>query len=447
MGLRARSIVFWPGMTHDIERRRQSCLECVKNAPTQPSLPPVQATPPSTPLEQIYADFFDCIAQHYLVVGDRLSGWCDVFRAPKGSPQAGSEGLIHCLRNYFSRFGVPEELSSDGGPEFVANATQEFLSRWGVRHRLSSAYNPQSNGRAEVAVKTAKRLLRSNTDSSGTLNTDQFLRAMMQLQNSPDPDCNKSPAEIVFGRPVRDAFGFINRLEKFSNSNVHPVWREAWKLKEEALRQRFHHSAEGREEHCRSLPDLEIGDRCYIQNQTGPRQKRWDRSGTVVEAHGNSSYALKVDGTDRVTRRNRRYLQKFTPASPDITNRGAFAKHVPTPLFKMLPTRADATPSPSPYSPSAPSVRHTPSIEEEVPAQQLTSPLQSSPSQISTDVQPPTDEPQSTTAPTHDVPQTRGDSVTQTHADDVSKTRNASPRPTRIRKPPRRFVPETGSWD
>ena len=53
----------------------------------------------------------------------------------------------------------------------------------------------------------------------------------MQLRNSPDPYCIKSP-EIVFGR---DAFGFINRLEKFSNSNVHPVWREAWKLKEDAL--------------------------------------------------------------------------------------------------------------------------------------------------------------------------------------------------------------------
>ena len=33
----------------------------------------------------------------------------------------------------------------------------------------------------------------------------------MQLQDNPDPDCNVSPAMmIVLGRPIRDAFAFIN---------------------------------------------------------------------------------------------------------------------------------------------------------------------------------------------------------------------------------------------
>ena len=159
MALRARATVFWPGMTEDIEHRRQSCSDCIRHAPSQPRLPSEVAVPPATPFEQTYADFFDCVGQHYLVIGDRLSGWSDVFRSPKGSPQAGSEGLICCLRNCFARFGVPEELSSDGGPEFVSKATEDFLTRWGVRHRLSSAYNPQSNGRAEVSVKATKRLL------------------------------------------------------------------------------------------------------------------------------------------------------------------------------------------------------------------------------------------------------------------------------------------------
>ena len=107
MGLRARSTVFWPGMTYDTEQRRLSCQECIRNAPSQPSLPTQPGPPPTTPFELAYADFFDCVGQHYLVVGDRLSGWSDVFQAPKGSPQAGSDGLITCLRNYFARFGVP----------------------------------------------------------------------------------------------------------------------------------------------------------------------------------------------------------------------------------------------------------------------------------------------------------------------------------------------------
>ena len=115
------------------------------------------------------------------------------------------------------------ELASDGGPEFKVDATGEFLCRWGVKHRLSEAYHPQSNGRAEVAVKSAKRLRPYRK-----LDNDALLHALLQLRNTPDPDCNVSPAQIIFGRPIRDAFSFVNRLEKFSNPAVRQTWREAW---------------------------------------------------------------------------------------------------------------------------------------------------------------------------------------------------------------------------
>ena len=58
-----------------------------------------------------------------------------------------------CLRDLISRFGVPEEISSDGGPQFLSSSTKEFLKTWGVAHRVASAYYPRSNRRAELAVK------------------------------------------------------------------------------------------------------------------------------------------------------------------------------------------------------------------------------------------------------------------------------------------------------
>ena len=97
-------------------------------------------------------------------MGDRLSVWSEIFSTPSGTSQAGSQGLIKCLRDLFSRFGVPEEISSDGGPEFSSSSTKEFLKTWDVTHRIASAYYPRSNGRAEVAVEQAKRLLRFNVN-------------------------------------------------------------------------------------------------------------------------------------------------------------------------------------------------------------------------------------------------------------------------------------------
>lgn len=120
--------------------------------------------------------------------------------------------------------------------------------------RISSAYNAQSNGRAEVAVKSAKRLLQSNTGPSGSLDTDRFLHAMMQFRNTPDQDCDLLPVQIVFGKPIRNAFAFASHLEKFTNKNIQPLWRDVWAKKEDALCERFHHSTERRNEHTHTLP-------------------------------------------------------------------------------------------------------------------------------------------------------------------------------------------------
>ena len=75
---------------------------------------------------------------------------------------AGTSGLVAVLRAAFATFVVPEEISSDGGPESVATMTGNFFKSWNIHHRLSSAYFPKSNGRAEVAVNKCKRLLMNN---------------------------------------------------------------------------------------------------------------------------------------------------------------------------------------------------------------------------------------------------------------------------------------------
>jgi len=313
----------------------------------------------------------------------------------------------------------------------VSSATKEFLQRLGVNHRVSSAYNPQSNGRAEVAVKTAKRLLRSNTGPSGSLDTDRFLRAMMHLRNTPDRDCDVSPAQIVFGRPLRDAFAFASRLEKFTNENIRPLWRQAWVKKEEALRERFHRSAEKRNEHSRSLPDLVLADRCYIQNQTGNHPNRWDRSGTVVEVHGNDSYTLKVDGTGRVTRRNRRYLRRFLPASPEITSRRFTDRPTQPSWHDSLHSLKDSS------SPDRPTLIDLPVAAQPVPAKQHVSPAPQ-PSLLTPNEL--TGPPLCVPTPEETVPVVSVPGTSLTDPPDVSS------RPRRSTHPPARYEPETGRW-
>ena len=181
--------------------------------------------------------------------------------------------MIKCLRDLFSRFGVPEEISSEGRPEFSFSATKEFLKTWDVTHRIATAYYPRSNGRAEVAVKQAKRLLRPNIDATGSPDNDKFLIAMIHLRNTPDSDNQVSPAEIMYGRQLRDSFSFLNKLDKSSNPTVRSMSKKSWKFKEQALRTRFVKNSE-----MLNQRPLYVGSRCLLQNQSGTHPRKWARA-------------------------------------------------------------------------------------------------------------------------------------------------------------------------
>ena len=247
------------------------------------------------------------------MAADTLSGWIELQQVKVGTNEAGAEGFCRALRRLMVTFGVPVEVSSDGGPEFKGDETKDFFKRWGIHHRRSSAYLPSSNGRAELAVKTGKRLLMENIGPSGDLNTDRVIRALLTYRNTPEPGCKLSPAQILLGRPLRDTLPYISKdIMIFNNPELQPQWKEAWAAKEAALKTRYVKTLETLGEHSHPLPTLRQGDTVIVQNQTGRFPNKWDKSGTVVETKGNNQYVVKVSGSGRLSLRNRRFLRKYT---------------------------------------------------------------------------------------------------------------------------------------
>ena len=311
---RAKAAVYWPGITKDIESARTNCSSCNRIMPSQARMPPIEPWIPSTPFEAIACDYFHLIGYYYFVAVDRLSGWLEVMQIRVGTNESGSQGLCKALRRIMITFGVPIEISSDGGPEFSAGQTKVFLKKWGIRHRLSSVAFPSSNGRAELAVKTAKRMLMDNTSPNGSLDNDGMVRALLMYRNTPDAGCKLSPAQILLGRPLRDTLPFISKdIMVFNNPEITPHWKEAWNAKEEALRTRYVKTMENMSEHSRPLLPLEAGNHVMIQNQVGRHPNKWDKSGVVVEVKDNDQYVVKVAGSGRLTLRNRRFLRKYEP--------------------------------------------------------------------------------------------------------------------------------------
>ena len=340
---RAESTVFWPGITPAVVERRERCNDCNRMAPSNPSAPPTPPALPTYPFQAVCGDYFKHCGKHYLVVVDRYSNWPIVERSSDGAT-----GLVDLLKRTFMTFGIPDELSSDGGPEFIASHTQKFLENWGIHHRKSSVAFPHSNCRAEIGVKTVKRMITSNTSPSGKLNTDSFRIAMLQYRNTPDPETKISPAMCIFGRPIKD---FIPILP--GRYQPHPTWQDTLQKREEALRNRHVKAAERWSEHTKRLPPLRVGDTVRIQNQTGPQPRRWERTGTVVEVRQFDQYLVRVDGSRRVTLRNRKFLRRYIPAGPrqqPVTAERVTHKQ-PSPFvkpFTPVVTQHVDTPTPAP---------------------------------------------------------------------------------------------------
>ena len=307
----ARNRFFWPGMDAAITQKRMQCRVCQRISPSQPAEPPIESPVPEFPFEMVCLDYFEMMGHHYIIYVDRYSGWISITRMIDDTFKA----LAAEVRTYFGQWGVPQIIETDGGQPFSSEEFRWFLKRWGVKHRMSSAYFPQSNGRAELAVKTAKRLLQENTSRSGHLNTDQVTRALLQYRNTPGRGASQeSPAQIIFGRPLRDGLP--------TPSHARPEWGKLRDLRERG------HSRLHAKVTDRCLEPLGVGDVVLVQNQHGPKPTRWDRTGLVVETLGNRQYSVKMDGSGRITLRNRRFLKKVQPMNPACTPAAAARERV-----------------------------------------------------------------------------------------------------------------------
>lgn len=251
----------------------------------------------------IASDYLTYGGNDYIVVVDRYSNWPQVFQSRNAST-----GLRSVLREMFATFSVPEEITTDGVPQYVAGETQEFFKTWGVRHRISSVANPHANCRAELGVIQVKRIIVENCTTGGSLDTDRFQQAMSSYQNNVDRFTKMSPAMVVFGRQITELIPVLP-----GRYSPHQTWKELLDHTNKALAKRHNAGKEQWSEHVRDLPQLKVGNHVYVQNQVGNNPRRWERTGVVVEVRQHDQYSIKMDGSGRATLRNRKFLRKFTP--------------------------------------------------------------------------------------------------------------------------------------
>ena len=265
----SRSYVWWPKIDSDIEKTVSTCLVCqkIRSEPVQAPVHPW--TFPSKPWSRIHIDFAGPISgTTYLVVVDAYSKFPEVVKMTSTT----STATVNALRDIFSRYGLPEIMVSDNGPQFIASEFQQFCRKNGIMHRTSAAYKPSTNGQAERVVQILKSAIAQARVTKQDVNV-VLARSLLVYRNTPHTTTGEAPSVLLMGRKLR------TRLDLILPSVEEHVKKQQYKVLERNGN--------------RSIRSFTKGQNVFVRNYRG--KEKWIR-GEITEVLGLRYYMVKVPG-------------------------------------------------------------------------------------------------------------------------------------------------------
>ncbi|CAK1554172.1 unnamed protein product [Leptosia nina] len=289
---RARQVLYWPGISKDIEMFVKKCITCQESSNSHAKEPMLPINIPSLPWETVGSDIFEYRKKYFLVVVDYYSNFIEVCDMNNIT----SYTLIDCIKKIFSCHGIPKSFMTDNGPQYTSREFKNFVKEWGFDHITSSPNYPQSNGRSERAVQTVKGLFKKCY-----MDKTDFYISLLNLRNTPR-DGLSSPAQLLMGRRLRCKLPVHPNVLK--PQPVDP--KEHVKMLQNQCTSKIYY-----DRNCKSLPALNVGDPVIICDNNNSRCR-----GTVIgRANTPRSYIIENKFGSRY-RRNRRHLQQIVKPDP-----------------------------------------------------------------------------------------------------------------------------------
>jgi transposase InsO family protein len=184
-------------------KHTQTCLCCQQRKTSKQKNLPLSSLPIlDTPNSCIHADLFGPMVDasrksaYILCITDAFTKYAVVTSIANKDAQTVAKAI---LEQWFCKFGIPAQIHTDGGKEFVNKLLAELCELLNVQHTKTTPYHLQCNAQVEVFNKTVKKYLASYVDKT-TLNWDEFLPPLMLAYNiSYHSTIATTPFELLFG--------------------------------------------------------------------------------------------------------------------------------------------------------------------------------------------------------------------------------------------------------
>ncbi|KAG7543161.1 Integrase catalytic core [Arabidopsis thaliana x Arabidopsis arenosa] len=194
---------FWPTMISDCIDYAKRCKKCQMHAPL--------IHQPSEILSSISAPYLfmrwsmDIIGpmhrstrgvQYLLVLTDYFYKWIE---AEAYISIQDSIVKTFLWKHIICRYGVPYEIVTDNGPQFISNDFEDFCSAWGIKLSYSTPRYPQGNGQAEASNKTILSNLKKRLSARKGGWYDELQPVLWAYRTTPRRATGETPFSLVYG--------------------------------------------------------------------------------------------------------------------------------------------------------------------------------------------------------------------------------------------------------
>ena len=102
-------------------------------------------------------------------------------------------------KNIICKFGVPHEIVTDNGPQFISFAFQDFCAEWNIKLTFATPRHSQSNGQAESTNKTIVNTLRKRLENAKGKWADELPGVLWSYRTTSKNSTGATPFSLAFG--------------------------------------------------------------------------------------------------------------------------------------------------------------------------------------------------------------------------------------------------------
>ncbi|XP_072039803.1 uncharacterized protein [Amphiura filiformis] len=214
---------YWPGIFADVAKYCRTCDICQKTAKFHYTLKaPLHPIPiVGKRMEKIGIDILGPLPRstsrkaYILTVIDYAT------RYPWAKPLSNitTESVAQALCEIFSEWGLPEQILSDQGTNFLSKTMQELYKLMQIEPNIAAPFHHETAGLVENFNGTIKSMLRTLSDMQFK-EWDKYLPLFMfAYREVPQASLGFSPFELVFAEPVRGPLDIIRESWTGPSSN------------------------------------------------------------------------------------------------------------------------------------------------------------------------------------------------------------------------------------